>query len=237
MDIEGKTILITGGARRVGRGIASGLAKIGCDVIIHYSHSRHEAETLQAQIRKSNGSADIFNADFNSPIEIQKLIDYVNGRGEVYGLINNAAVYDDLDIENTTLDDWDRHIRINLTAPFLLSKGLNFETPGRIINILDWKAQRPTGDHLPYMISKSGLHALTRSLAVALAPNITVNGIAFGAILPASDGTTPNNLIDKVPQERWAEMSEVVDTVQFLLAGPSYITGDVIYLDGGRHLI
>ena len=108
---------------------------------------------------------------------------------------------------------------------------------GRIINILDWRTMRPVGDHFPYTISKAALAALTKSLAYSLAPNITVNGIAFGAILTPADGGSTEGIIQNVPAKRWATLDEVGATVLFLLDGPAYITGEIIHLDGGRHLV
>jgi len=130
---------------------------------------------------------------------------------------------------------------INLTTPFLLSqafaRALEPGKEGRIVNILDWRALRPGPDHLPYTISKAGLVALTRSLAQALAPEISVNGIALGAILPPSDGGAGDEILKNVPAGRWAELEEVQKTLSFLLSGPSYITGEIIHVDGGRHLV
>jgi NAD(P)-dependent dehydrogenase (short-subunit alcohol dehydrogenase family) len=105
------------------------------------------------------------------------------------------------------------------------------------VNILDWRALRPGGSHLPYTISKAGLAALTSYLAIALAPNVTVNGLAFGAILPPSSGEPPPDLIRRVPAGRWAELFEVGEALLFLLDGPAYITGEILHLDGGRHLV
>ena len=129
---------------------------------------------------------------------------------------------------------------INLAMPFLLSQAFSNSLNGRdgkIINILDWRALRPGYDHFPYTISKSGLAALTQSLALSLAPNIQVNSIALGAILPPSDGGDESNIISKVPMGRWGNLSELVETFIFLLQGPNYITGEIIHLDGGRHLV
>jgi len=154
--------------------------------------------------------------------------------------VNNASVFSSLSWADTKLSQWNNHLSINLTAPFLLSQAFGKNIPknldGRIINILDWRALQPGADHLPYTISKSGLAALTKSLAIALAPNITVNGIAFGAVLPPSDGGNISNILSSVHIPRWAEITEVEETLLFLLAGPKYITGEIIHLDGGRHL-
>jgi pteridine reductase len=103
--------------------------------------------------------------------------------------------------------------------------------------MLDWRALRPGPDHFPYTISKAALVAMTRSFASALAPRITVNGIALGAILPPSDGGDTETPIRDVPAKRWAELDEVWQTVLFLLTGTGYITGEIIHLDGGRHLV
>ncbi|HAD05618.1 MAG TPA: hypothetical protein DCE76_00485, partial [Anaerolineaceae bacterium] len=142
--------------------------------------------------------------------------------------------------DQVTTGEWQRHMNINLTAPFLLSQAfarqLNGEE-GCIVNILDWRALRPADDHLPYTISKAALAALTRSLAVALAPSITVNGIALGAILPPADGGDAESAIRDVPAGRWARAEEVGRALIFLLEGASYTTGEILHVDGGRHLI
>jgi pteridine reductase len=153
--------------------------------------------------------------------------------------VNSASIFEPLSFQNTTLDDWHRHLNINLTAPFLLSQAFAKQTPrGRIVNILDWRALRPGADHFPYTITKSALAAMTKSLAAALAPNITVNGLALGAILPPADHSSANEkIIENIPAQRWAEAKEVEDALLFLLTGPAYITGEIIHLDGGRHLI
>lgn len=133
------------------------------------------------------------------------------------------------------------HFMVNLTAPFLLCQAFpSLIEPGgkgRIVNILDWRALRPGKDHFPYTISKAALAALTQSLAVEFAPDITVNGLAFGAILPPSDGGDTETILDDVPAGRWADLDEVGQALLFLLDGPGYITGEIIHLDGGRHLI
>lgn len=130
---------------------------------------------------------------------------------------------------------------INLMAPFLLSqafaRALRPGESGRIINLLDWRALRPGPDHLPYTVSKSALVALTRSLAVALAPQINVNGLALGAILPPSGGKMDPDILGKVPAGRWASLEEVNQALVFLLDGPAYVTGEILHVDGGRHLL
>ena len=142
-------------------------------------------------------------------------------------------------LETTSLDGWQKHLQINLTAPFLLSLAFAKQAPegGRIVNILDWRALRPGADHFPYTISKAALAAMTQSLAVALAPKVIVNGLALGAILPPSDGNVKPDIIKNIPAKRWAEEQEVEQALLFALAGPAYITGEIFHLDGGRHLV
>jgi NAD(P)-dependent dehydrogenase (short-subunit alcohol dehydrogenase family) len=241
MNLEGKTILITGAARRVGRALALAVAQAGGDVIIHHSQSEMEARSLQLEIQGMGRYAAILQADFASTDETGALVERALAHHPMDALVNNSAIFDDLTWDSTDLVGWQRHLTINLTAPFLLSqafaKALPPEKQGRIVNILDWRALRPAGDHFPYTISKVGLYGLTRSLAVALAPRITVNALALGAILPPAGGQASDRIIAPVPAQRWANLAEVCEALIFLLTGPSYITGEVIHIDGGRHLV
>ncbi len=241
MELTGKKILITGGAARVGKAISLGLAQHGAEIIIHYNSSKDPAKVTQEQIQSLGGKAHLVQANLNEPAAVTQLMEQISEIGNLFAVVNNASIFEDYSFEDTDLDTWNRNLQINLTAPFLISQYFANQLPegekGRIINILDWRALRPGKDHFPYTISKAGLRSLTEAMAVALAPNITVNGIAFGAILPPSDGGDVSDLINNVPAGRWAELEEVLKTVRFLLDGPEYITGEIIHLDGGRHLI
>jgi NAD(P)-dependent dehydrogenase (short-subunit alcohol dehydrogenase family) len=238
MSLSGKTILITGAARRIGRSLALAVAGAGGDVILHHGHSAQEAEDLRRQIIDLGCKAEIICADLQQPEQVTRLVAQAFEFAPLYALVNNAAIFEPLDWEHTSLEAWNCHLAVNLTAPWLLSQEFARRTrAGRIVNILDWRALRPGADHLPYTISKAGLAALTRSLAQALAPGITVNGLALGAILPPSDSAAPARLLDSIPAQRWADLDEVGQALLFLLAGPTYITGEIIHLDGGRHLV
>jgi pteridine reductase len=241
MSLVGKRVLITGGVRRIGRALALGVASAGGVVCLHTGHSIDEARQLLALIRQQGHEAYLVQSDLSAPERAVDLIREACQPGHLDALVNNAAIFENLTWENTDLDSWQRHLNVNLTAPFLLSQAFARQIPtggtGKIVNILDWRALRPGADHLPYTISKAGLAALTQSLAIALAPNIQVNGIAFGAILPPSDGSDMTKTIANVPARRWSTLEEVVQTLLFLLDGPSYITGEIIHLDGGRHLV
>ena len=155
----------------------------------------------------------ILQADLDDPQQAAGLIPRALEHGPLFALVNNASIFEPLTWDKTSLESWERHLRVNLTAPFLLSQAFARSLPegasGRIVNLLDWRALRPGADHLPYTISKAALAALTQSLAVALAPRVTVNGLALGAILPPSDGGATKAVLENVPARRWAELDEV----------------------------
>jgi pteridine reductase len=235
----GKTVLITGAARRLGRRFALACAKAGADVVVHHAHSDAEAEALSAEIQGFGRRAWIFKADLSDSSQAQSLIPQVNESTPLHFLVNSAAIFESLTFDATTLEDWKRHLSINLTSPFLLSQAFarQAQESARIVNILDWRALRPGADHFPYTISKASLAAMTKSLAAALAPRILVNGLAFGAILPPSDNTPNPDILKNVPMKRWANEGEIEEALIFLLTCPTYITGEIIHVDGGRHLI
>jgi len=241
MSLAGKHVLITGGVRRIGKALTLGVARAGAIVSIHTGSSIDEGLQLLAEIREQGHEAYLVQSDLSDPEQAADLVRKACQPKPLDALINNAAIFEHLTWENTDIDSWQRSLNVNLTAPFLLSQAFARQIPtkgtGRIVNILDWRALRPGADHLPYTISKAGLTALTQALAVGLAPNIQVNGIALGAILPPSDGSDTANIVKNVPAQRWSSLEEVVDTLLFLIDGPVYITGEIIYLDGGRHLI
>lgn len=240
MPLSGRTILITGGARRLGRTFALAMAQAGGRIILHHGHSPEEAERLREEITNTGGEAYIVQADLYDSSQTAYLVDRAWEFSPLDAVVNNAAIFEDLHLLNTGIDDWNLHMQINLTAPFLISQAfarrLGRDREGRIVNILDWRALRPAADHFPYTISKAGLAALTRSLALALAPHITVNALALGAILPPSNGEDTTDTLQHVPAGRWAELDEVSEALLFLLSGPAYITGEILHIDGGRHL-
>jgi NAD(P)-dependent dehydrogenase (short-subunit alcohol dehydrogenase family) len=241
LPLLNKTILITGAARRVGKLFALGCAQAGADIIIHYGHSASQAEETCGEIEALSRQAWSLQADLSQPTEAANLITLANQAAPLFALVNSAAIFESLTLADTALPDWERHLKINLTAPFLLSQAfaaqLSGESTGRIVNILDWRALRPRADHFPYTISKAALAALTQSMAAALAPQITVNGLALGAVLPPVDAGDTSKITAKIPMERWSTPEEVQQALIFLLSGPAYVTGEIIYVDGGRHLI
>ena len=231
--------MITGAAKRVGRIFALACARGGADVVIHHGHSGKQAAATREEINRLGRRAWIVEADLNDPSQAENLIPLIKESTPLHGLVNSAAIFESLSLETTSLEAWQKHLQINLTAPFLLSQAFAEQAPhgSRIVNILDWRALRPGADHFPYTISKAALAAMTKSLAVALAPKITVNGLALGAILPPSDGKANPDIVKNIPVGRWAEQQEVEQALLFALTCPTYITGEIIHVDGGRHLV
>src|SRR6266540_3240824 len=238
-SLDGKTILITGAARRVGRIFALASAHAGADVVIHHGHSDAEAEAVRAEIISLGRRAWVFKADLSDPSQAADLIPLINESTLLHGLVNSAAIFASLSSDNTSMEEWQKHMAINLTAPFLLSQAFAKQASdgARIVNIIDWRALRPGADHFPYTISKAALASMNKSLAVALAPKIIVNGLALGAILPPSDGKAKPDIIKSIPAGRWAKENEVEQALLFALTCPAYITGEIIHVDGGRHLV
>lgn len=234
-----KTVLVTGAARRIGRRLALACAHAGANVVIHHAHSDSDAESLRAEINGLDRQAWVFKADLTDSSQAESLIPLINRISPIHFLINNAAIFEPLTLDSTSLDDWNRHLALNLTAPFLLSQAFarQADEDARIVNLLDWRALRPAADHFPYTVSKAALAAMTKSMAAALAPKVTVNGLALGAILPPSDGNASPEITQNIPMKRWAVEGEVEQALIFLLTCPAYITGEIIHVDGGRHLV
>jgi Dehydrogenases with different specificities (related to short-chain alcohol dehydrogenases) len=240
-ELTGKIVLITGAAYRLGKVMALAAARAGADVIVHHGHSAAEAETTAAEIRALGRQAWVLQADLGDAAQVSGLFDSAQRIGPLYALVNSAAIFPSGGLLETSLATWQANLDVNLTAPFMLTQAfIRAHQPGqsgRIINLLDWRALRPGRDHFGYTISKSGLAALTQAAALAAAPEISVNAIALGAILPPSGEEATSDILRNVPAKRWAELGELESTFLFLLTGPAYITGEIIHLDGGRHLV
>jgi NAD(P)-dependent dehydrogenase (short-subunit alcohol dehydrogenase family) len=238
-SLNGKTILITGAARRLGRLFALACARAGADIVIHHGHSEADADSLHREIMEVGSKAWVIKADLTDSSQTRELIPQINESTVLHALVNSAAIFESLSLETTSIKDWERHIAVNQTAPFLLSQAFAKQAPAgaRIVNILDWRALRPGSDHFPYTISKAALAALTKALAVALAPGITVNGLALGAVLPPADRNVNPEITRSIPAKRWSQEEEVEEALLFLLSGPAYVTGEILHVDGGRHLV
>lgn len=237
--LKGKSVLVTGAARRLGRMFALACARAGADIVIHHAHSEADAKSLRDEIMRLGQRAWIFRADLSDSSEAGRLIPLINGSTPLHCLVNSAAIFEPLTFDSTTHEAWEKHLALNLTAPFLLSQAFarQADEGARIVNILDWRAIRPGADHFPYTVSKAALAAMTKSMAAALAPRITVNGLALGAILPPADGNVSPEITKNIPMKRWAKEDEVEQALLFLLTSPAFITGEILHVDGGRHLV
>lgn len=238
-DLHGHTALVTGAGRRLGRAFAEAIAREGADVVVHYGRSQAGAEEAVRAAQQHGVRAFPIQADLSDPGQAAALIlRSLELVPEVDLLVNSAAIFETVGALEAPIESWQRHLDINLTAPYLISQAFaraRNGAPGAIVNLLDWRALLPAADHFPYSISKAALAALTRGLALALAPSVRVNGLALGAILPASDGGSGDPL-HGVPAGRWGTVEEAVHGLLFLLGGPKSVTGEILQIDGGRHL-
>jgi pteridine reductase len=243
MDLKGRVALVTGAGRRVGRAIALRLAAAGCGVAVHYRRSQDEAAEVAAACRRAGGRSEALPADLEDASACESLVAATAARfGRLDALINNAAQFEPMSLDDFDLRAWERTLRINLTAPMLLShaaRELLRAVGGRIVNLCDAGVDRPWPNHLAYCVSKAALEALTRSLAAALAPAITVVGIAPGvAAWPEHyDDATRNRLTARIPLRRAGTVDDIAGAVHFVLAEGDYITGTIIPIDGGRRLV
>ena len=234
--------LVTGAARRIGAAIARDLARHGWAVAIHYRASKDEAEALAREIEAAGGRAATIAGDLAREAEVETLIPRtVEALGPLTCLINNASVFEMDKIDSVTRESWDRHIETNLRAPLVLSQAFARQLPegmnGNIVNLLDQRVWKLTPYFLSYTVAKSALWTLTRTLALALAPGIRVNGIGPGPALPSERQSLEQFRHQQaaVPLQHGPELAEIAAAVRFILASPS-MTGQMIALDGGEHL-
>jgi NAD(P)-dependent dehydrogenase (short-subunit alcohol dehydrogenase family) len=243
MELKGKVALVTGAGRRVGAAIASALAARGAAVAIHYRTSRVEAEQAAARIVQEGGRAQVFSADLEKVGEIERMVAGVLAAlGRIDVLVNCASVFYRKPLEELTERDWDLNLNTNLKAPFFLSKiagaAMRRQGAGKIVNIGDWAGIRPYNNYLPYTVSKSGLIGLTRALAKALAPEVQVNCVALGPVMPPEDYDPAEiaRLANATLTKRLGSPEDVARAVLFLCEGTDFATGSTLLLDGGRLL-
>lgn len=238
-----KVVLITGAARRIGAEIARTLHSLGYRVVLHYHHSAAEAQQLAAELNASRpDSAHLYTLDLAATDQLADLVASAIGLwGRLDGLVNNASAFYPTPLDTVSEAQWEHLMASNLKAPFFLAQAAAVplrEQGGAIVNIADVYAERPLRGYPVYSIAKAGLVALTKSLAVELAPDIRVNAVAPGAILwPEQDTNDAKQaeILAKIPLSRRGAPGDIAQAVAFLLAAP-YVTGQVIAVDGGRGL-
>jgi NAD(P)-dependent dehydrogenase (short-subunit alcohol dehydrogenase family) len=229
-----KTVLITGAARRIGRGIALRLYREGFQVAIHYQASEKEARETAAEC----GSAPLFRADLENVNEIQRMFNEVEEQiGSLYGLVNNAARFRRKDPLEMTEADWDFVHSVNLKGTFFCCQQgallMKKSAVGRIVNIASLGGIRPWPAYAHYCSSKAGVIMLTRVLAKALAPEITVNAVAPGVILSSGQEPRVQDMIEATPAGRSGTVEEVADAVLYFLNATNFVTGQTLAVDGG----
>jgi len=234
--MKGQVILVTGAAKRIGRSIALRLAAEGARVAIHYSTSETEAR----ETAKLCGDAPIFRANLESVAEIQRLFTEVHAHfGRLDGLVNNAARFTHFDPLSITEADWDFIHSVNLKSVFFCCQSaarLMQTGGGRIVNISSLGGIRPWGQHAHYCASKAGVIMLTKALAKAWGPAITVNSVAPGVILFDDNDERKAAMISATPAARGGTGEEVADAVHYFLKAPTFITGQILAVDGGLSL-
>ena len=244
LPLQGKVARVTGGGVRLGRALAEGLGQLGADLAVHHHGSEGGALEVVERLVAAGRRAQTFGADLRKPLEVQRLaqeVERVFGRVDI--LINSAALFQRAPFLETSDESLEAQWELNARAPFLLSRalasGMVSRRQGDIINVVDiGGARNAWRGYAAYGMTKAALASLTECLALELAPHVRVNGVAPGTVLPPVEMTAAalSTLQAKVPLKRFGTPQDVVDTAAFLLTGPSFITGQIIAVDGGRSL-
>jgi 3-oxoacyl-[acyl-carrier protein] reductase/pteridine reductase len=229
-----RTVLITGAARRIGRAIALRLYQSGYRVAIHYGSSEKDARATAEEC----GSAPLFQANLENVDDIRRMFHEVEERlGGIYGLVNNAARFRRRDPFEITEADWDFIHNVNLKATFFCCQQgallMKKTGAGRIVNLSSLGGIRPWEMYAHYCASKAGVIMLTRALAKAFAPEITVNSVAPGVILASSEDPRAQDLIAATPAKRSGTPEEIADAVLYFLNASNFVTGQILAIDGG----
>lgn len=242
MDMKGKAVLVTGAARRIGREIALAFAAAGADVAITYLKSQKQAHSTLADLTRDGQRALALKCDVREEKSVKQMLKELRHEfGGLDVLVNNAAVYETVDFEEISLEQWEEMFAANVRGPFLVSKlaaPMLRERKGRIINLGSLGGSRPWATHAHYCASKAALNMLNETMAKALAPEISVNCVAPGMI--SSGGSAASELLKKIaaktPMKRAGTPAEVAAVVLFFATGPHFITGQTLGVDGGLGL-
>ncbi len=243
-NLNGKVVLITGAARRIGAAIATTLHRNGANIAVHYRKSSADAEALVDRLNAERpDSAALFQEDLNDIEALPSLVEKVIAwHGTLDVLVNNASSFYPTPPGEITQANWDDLVGSNLKAPLFLSQAALpalREARGAIINLIDVHAQRPLRNHAVYGSAKAGLAMLTRSLAKDLAPEVRVNGVSPGAILWPENGmddATRESILKQIPLARAGQPEDIAGCVLYLVKDATYVTGQIIAVDGGRSI-
>jgi len=238
--LTGKTVLVTGAAKRIGRAIALALATAGADVAITYRDSLAEADTTLADLTALGITASAARCDFADPVSIQDaLATTIAVHGRLDLLVNNAGAFASVALESITPAQWDDMFATNTRGPFLMSQAAFpylKSSHGRIINIGSLGGIHPWATHAHYCTSKAALHMLSQTMAKAWAPEISVNCVAPGMVVQDEVGAAYQAFADRTPMKRNGTAADVAAAVLFFATGPHFITGQLLSVDGGLGL-
>ncbi|MBI9044330.1 MAG: SDR family oxidoreductase [Anaerolineaceae bacterium] len=243
MELKGKNVIITGGGVRIGKAISLALAQEGCHLLIHYHSSHKQALEVKIAAEKFGVKAFIHQCDLSKK---QGVLSLMYAARDLFGnadvLINNAALYLNLENESSAFEDFESQMNVNVRAPYFLSKHFAEQLPekgkGKIINISDAAVSQVRTDYSAYRLTKTALNSMTKNMALEFAPNICVNAVALGIMLPLEgkeDDYMENYAKFKVPLKTTGNSKVVTDSVIYLLE-QDYLTGVVLKLDGGEFL-
>jgi pteridine reductase len=245
--LEGRTVLITGGARRVGAAISRRLHGAGANLVVHYRSSASDARALKDELTGARANSVVLvQGDLLKPAHLTGLIkDAMKAYGRLDALVNNASSFYATPIGEITEQAWDDLMGTNLKAPLFLSQAAARELKknhGAIVNIVDIHAEFPMKSYVVYNIAKGALAALTRSLARELGPEVRVNGVAPGTIVWPDDEAWKDELarqriMNQTALKRIGEPDDIARAVEFLLTAAPYVTGQVLAVDGGRSVM
>jgi pteridine reductase len=242
--MQGKVALVTGGARRVGAAIARELHRAGASVLVHYRDSEADAAKLVAELNAARPkSAASVKAELLAPVAPRALVSAaLDSFGRLDALVNNASSFFPVAVGAMESSHWEELIGSNLRAPLFISQQAASElakNEGCIVNIVDIHAERPLKGYALYSIAKAGLAAMTRALALELAPRVRVNGVAPGAIAWPEDGQFADQerarIVATTPLARTGSPEDIARAVHFLATAP-YVTGQIVAVDGGRSI-
>jgi NAD(P)-dependent dehydrogenase (short-subunit alcohol dehydrogenase family) len=239
--LAGRVALVTGAAKRIGRGIALELAHRGADVVVNYRGSRAEAEQVVAEIAKLGRRSSAVQADVSVRTDVQRMISSAESEfGRLDILVNNAGMFQHVPFNEITDEQWNSILATNLTSQFLCAQIgaplLKSSGRGRIINLASLGGLLAWPGYTHYCVSKAGVISLTRCMARALAPEITVNAVAPGTITFEGDAAELEaDFIRRAPLRRTGKGSDIAEAVAFL-AESDFITGQVLVVDGGRSI-
>ena len=240
--IQDKVVVITGGARRVGRALALHLAQEGYKVVVHCNTSVDAGRLLQQELQKAGYASAVVQGDLTDLPALDALFSrFVEAFGQVDALVNSASVFHNIPLQETTVEQWQADMALHAGAPFFLAKALHHHmtkrgASGSVVNLTDTQLSSPPASRPSYYLSKAALAQETTILARTLAPSLRVNAVAPGLVLPNGEDAYFAKMEKILPLQRCGTPTDICEAVSYLLSA-SFVTGVTIAVDGGHHLL